>query len=253
MPRSDHALALAERGVPVFPCGSDKRPLVARGFKDASTDADITRAWWERWSGALVGVPTGERSGIFVLDIDSAKHLEADEWLERHAQRLPDTRMHRTRSGGLHLLFQHRAGLKNTASLLSPGVDTRGNGGYVIWWPSEGLKVLHGSVLAEVPGWVLDALVAPAKDLPEPSPTTRLGHEQSQRKLDGIIRTIASAPEGERNHLTFWGACRLAEMAEQNALDRGAAIAIAVEAASRAGLPRQEALRTAQSAFRGRG
>jgi hypothetical protein len=178
-----------------------------------------------------------------VLDIDSAKHLEADEWLERHAQRLPDTRMHRTRSGGLHLVFQHRAGLKNTASLLSPGVDTRGNGGYVIWWPSEGLKVLHGSVLAEVPGWVLDALVPPAKDLPEPR----------QRKLDGIIRTIASAPEGERNHLTFWGACRLAEMAEQNALGRGAAIEIAVEAASRAGLPRQEALRTAQSAFRGRG
>ena len=60
---------------------------------------------------------------------------------------------------------------------------------------------------------------------------------------------VAGAREGERNQLCFWGACRLAELAEQQVIARDDAIAIAVEAASRAGLPPTEALRTARSAF----
>jgi hypothetical protein len=38
------ALRLAARGLPVFPCSAaDKRPLVARGFCDATTEPDAIR------------------------------------------------------------------------------------------------------------------------------------------------------------------------------------------------------------------
>src|SRR5215475_7200201 len=110
-------LALIERGLLVFPCRkADKRPFNAHGFKDASIDGDVVATWWKRWPDALVGVPTGGSSGLYVIDIDSARHDEANDWLERHAPFLPETRQHQTKSGGWHLLFQHRNGLRNSAS-----------------------------------------------------------------------------------------------------------------------------------------
>jgi bifunctional DNA primase/polymerase-like protein len=235
------ALDLATR-VPVFPCDTDKRPFTAHGFKDASTDADLIRRWWTRWPDALIGVPTGLK--FIVLDVD-LQHGEAQEWYGR--ANLPTTRTHITRSGGRHLLFRQHEGVGSTAGRIWPHVDTRGLGGYIVWWPAEGLDVLHAAALAEVPDWIIRAL----QPLPPPSstPPRPLTSGQARRKLDGIIRTIARACEGERNHLTFWGACRLAEMVEQSALSQNDAIAIVIEAASRAGLSRQEVLRTAQSAF----
>jgi hypothetical protein len=43
---------------------------------------------------------------------------------------------------------------------------------------------------------------------------------QAQRKIDGIIRAIARACEGERNAVAFWGACRFAELVDQRVLGR---------------------------------
>jgi putative DNA primase/helicase len=78
------ALGLAGRGKPVFPCNSiDKKPLVPRdkdaagnpipgtgGFKKATTDVDRINAWWDKWPNAMVGLPTGEPIGVWVLEID---------------------------------------------------------------------------------------------------------------------------------------------------------------------------------------
>src|SRR5829696_498645 len=65
------ALAYARRGVPVFPCEpGGKRPLTYNGFWDSSADPRRVAAWWDRWPDANLGVPTGERSGLLVLDID---------------------------------------------------------------------------------------------------------------------------------------------------------------------------------------
>ena len=72
----------------------------------------------------------------------------------------------------------------------------------------------------------------------------------SDGKLAGILRAIARAQEGTRNSVTFWGACRLAEMVAAGALSDSQALALIIEAASRAGLPPTEATRTAQSALR---
>jgi hypothetical protein len=238
------AFGLTRKGVPVFPCRDDtKAPLTLNGFKDATINTEIVRAWWTHWPNALVGVPAGDK--FVVLDIDCTKHTEAAQWYGK--ANLPLTRTHITRSGGRHLLFKPNDAVRNSAGKICRGVDTRGLGGYIIWWPACGHEVLHGGALAEVPEWIMRALAPPT--LPPPSRLSApIPHPQP--KLNGIIRAVARASVGERNHLTFWGACRLAEMASEGSLSRNDAIAFAVEAATRNGLPRHEAWRTAESAFK---
>ena len=72
------ALSYAQQGLQVFPCRNEpadpnqhkKRPLTKHGFKDAKTDADTIRRWWNCWPSALIGMPTGAVTGIAVLDLD---------------------------------------------------------------------------------------------------------------------------------------------------------------------------------------
>src|SRR5690625_4537949 len=67
----DAAQSLASAGVPVFPCvPGEKRPLTRRGFHDATADLDQVSAWWDRWPGANLAIPTGPASGIDVVDVD---------------------------------------------------------------------------------------------------------------------------------------------------------------------------------------
>lgn len=141
------AVEYAGRGLPVFPC-KGKIPLTEHGFQDASTDTEAVLTWWTRWPDANIGVPTGEPSGIDVLDVD-VQHGGAGTLakLERRHGRLPRTAEVLTPSGGRHYWFVHRP-LKSTASKLGPGIDTRGEGGYVIVPPSIGengrpYKFLH--------------------------------------------------------------------------------------------------------------
>src|SRR5271168_3008733 len=88
-------------------------------------------ALWRRYPAPLVGVSTGEPSGIDALDLD-AKHPEAAQWWTANRHRLPTTR---TRSGGLHLIFRHQPGVRCWIGRPVPGVDGRGDGGFAIWWP----------------------------------------------------------------------------------------------------------------------
>jgi len=97
-----------------------------------------------------------------------------------------------------------------------------------------------------VPGWIIAKL-----NPPPPPPSRVIGRAAPVgNKVDGLIRTVARAGEGERNHVTFWASCRFAELVDQGMVGRDDAIALVMEAAARAGLPRDEARRTALSAFR---
>jgi hypothetical protein len=239
----DAALALLqERNLPVFPCKvADKTPYTTHGFKNASTDRARIRSWWSRWPDALIGVPTGEK--FVVVDVD-LQHREAQEWYAR--ANIPTTRMHLTRSGGRHVLFQPNDYVRCSASKIWRHVDTRGDGGFIIWWPACGFEVLHADIIAPVPGWIIRALEQPKSSH---RALKAVDLDKAPAKIAGIIRVVAGAREGERNQLCFWGACRLRELVDQQVIDRDDALDIAVEAASRAGLPHAEALRTVRSAF----
>jgi hypothetical protein len=65
-----------------------------------------------------------------------------------------------------------------------------------------------------------------------------------------LVRLIAAAQVGERSQLTYWAACRVGEMVASGLLDARDAAAVIAEAATRAGLPRSEAERTAWSGIR---
>jgi hypothetical protein len=244
------AIKLADWGLPVFPCAASKRPTCPHGFKEATRDVTAVRALWRGHPGPLIGVPTGAVTGIFVLDVDTAKHETAAEWLERHAPYLPDTRSHRTQSGGLHLLFKHRTGLRNSQAKLALGIDTRGEGGYVLWWPAAIELGHHRAPLAELPDWLIEALTPPKAET-KPASQRPKTPEAAKAKIEGIVGAVAAACEGQRNGLTYWGACRLAELVKQAVITQGDAVALAIEAARQAGLSPKEAQRTVASAFRG--
>jgi hypothetical protein len=233
------ALILASEGRQCFPCSSNKRPTSPHGFLDASADRMVLRELWANHPGQLVGVRTGNPSGMDGLDLDR-KHRHSAEWWAVHRDRLPVTRVHRTRSGGLHLLFRHTPGVRCSAGRIASGIDVRGDGGYLIWWPAAGLAVLREAPLAPWPEWLRARLVSPRP--PAPRIIVPDGHA-----LSGLVRLVARAREGERNDLTYWAACRAGEMVASGLLSVETAAAVVAEAATRAGLPRAEAERTACS------
>jgi len=135
------ALAYARRGVSVFPCeASAKRPLTRNGHWDATTDPHAIERWWRRWPSANVAVPTGQKSGVVVLDVDVEDDgPESLARLERAGVPVPKTARARTGGGGIHLFFRYPRGreIRNSAGLLGPGLDVRGEGGYVVVPPSR--------------------------------------------------------------------------------------------------------------------
>jgi hypothetical protein len=239
------ALDLAWHGIPVFPAAKDdKRPLTKHGFKDATTDERTIRRWRSHCPDALVSVPTGHR--FVVLDVDR-KHPGALEWFARECGELAGSRKHYTRSGGFHVLLRPHPEFTCTAGKIELGIDTRGAGGYIIWWPAHGYTVENPDTLLPVPDWLLQRLHPPA---PPPAQRNARYNVGRDREIGGLIRAIVFAREGERNAVTFWASCRFAELVREGRLGRDEAIDIIIESASRAGLDRKEAQSTARSAFR---
>jgi hypothetical protein len=199
----DAALALVASGLPCFPCLATKAPACPSGFKAATTDPMALRELWRRYSGELIGVPTGEASRLAVLDID-IQHATARHWWPGNRARLLPTRVHRTRSRGLHLLFRHASGIRNSAAKIALGIDVRAEGGYIIWWPAAGLPVLADGPLAPWPAWLLADLQPP------PAPSVRrawwnsVAYDDKRRRyaiagLRHAVERVATAPDGTRN------------------------------------------------------
>jgi hypothetical protein len=233
-----------------------RRPTCPEGFKQATGQATEIKELWRLYPGCLVGVPTGER--FVVLDVD-LRHDEAAQWYEQERANLPTTRTHVTRSRGLHLLFKPASEIKNTAGKIAVGVDTRGLGGYIVWWPAHGHDVKHGGVLAPVPNWLIQAVVE--MTTPDPFASYSIPAPQSRRRgsagyedrLHGIIARTAAAVEGERNRMTFWAACRIRDMLADGELDHVEGIAAFTalhEAGALSGLSAGEVRKAIRSAMR---
>lgn len=154
------ALNYASAGFPVFPCGQDKQPIILDGLNAATTDPAQVGAWWDRNPGALIGLPTGERSGLWVLDLDREKvdkrtgEVTPDGRVTLEAlglsELLDEGVLVTTQSGGMHAYFRDE-GYRNTAGDrgkgIGKGIDTRGEGGYAIAPGSTGYAFIgDGSI-----------------------------------------------------------------------------------------------------------
>ena len=237
-------------GLPVFPCLVTKVPATPHGFKDATRDPDAIRELWKRHPGPLVGVATGEASGIDVLDVDPRNG--GRDWFEAHRAKIPQTRIHRTRSGGVHVLFRHLTGLRNSSGKVATGIDVRADGGYVVWWPMERLQT-RGSIdaLSEWPLWLWPSLMRAPTPPPPVYPKRTASRAASLPAIAGLIRTVAIAPQGQRNTIAYWAAHRMREIVSEGKIASPLAREILLEAASRCGLPPNEASRTIDSGMRG--
>ncbi len=215
------------RGVYIFPCRSapeeildhssgeietrgEKTPILPYGFRGATANGPLVERIWTRYPTALIGVPTGAKSGFFALDIDNKPGgANGFEWLaEMEAEHgpLPQTARVTSPNGGLHIYFRHVDGVRNRGAL-GAGVDIRGEGGYVIGPGS----VMHDGrsyrwvddtrEIADAPPWLLDLLLpksAPAHTSYTASANTNIAYVDAA--VDQELRDLSSVPMGNRNN-----------------------------------------------------
>jgi hypothetical protein len=248
------ALDYAARGWPVFPANSRRQPLLKDWPNTASTDPEQIAASWTQLPYALIGMPTGARSGIVVLDIDRKNGKDGVRTLARlgYAE-LPATPTVLTAHGGFHLHFQRpEGGLRNTVGAggrgIGDGLDWRGDGGYVVLpAPDSGYRwgeLHYGNCALRLPPEDLLPRQAEAPHLSSATPTTT--------GLAGALRRLHAASPGERNNLLFWTACRFAEAVEAEVIGEDGATTLLRQGGEAIGLRDREITATIKSAFGGR-
>ena len=198
--------AYLDHGKTVFPVrpfdlDEDRRakaPLVPwKTYQTTCATPYEVRRWIERWPELALGFPTGAYNGYNVLDADTPC---AEEWLREHAPATP--LVQRTRKG-LHRFYRIGSFKVPTVTGIGPvpGIDARGEGGFVVIAPS----VIAGHHYQ----WILDVQHAhaehPGLDGPDAHPDrqvptldalgeaffTRSGTTPGQK---GVLR-----PHGPRN------------------------------------------------------
>lgn len=145
----NYALKYAEQGFAVFPvheperypggfqcsCRKEgcrgKHPRTINGVKDATIDANQLKEWWTKWPNASIGMATGAKSGVSVVDLDGLEGIASGQKLKLSSVITSLT------GNGKQLFYADSEGkLSNSVRKLSAGMDTRGTGGYIILPPS---------------------------------------------------------------------------------------------------------------------
>lgn len=202
------ALRYAAEGIIVFPTRPDKKPYILDWGNAASANADQIRKWWKRWPSAGIAMPTGDRTGRLVIDLDPRHGADQSvAVMEEEYGPLPPTLEVETGGGGRHLHFQLRGlDIHNSAGELAPGVDVRGVGGYVILPPSfhpNGNRYgwANGNEILDLPLWLEKALLSIKKPTMAASPNGNgrkiaAGKRNSElTKRAGAYRRKGDTPE----------------------------------------------------------
>ena len=105
-------------GLPVFPCVEicdangkvSKRPYIKNGFNAATVDEAQIEKWWRQYANAIIGVPTGKNTGLFVIDIDQSEDKNGEGSFAKLGIDDPETCQTLTVSGGRHIIFKYPDG-----------------------------------------------------------------------------------------------------------------------------------------------
>jgi Bifunctional DNA primase/polymerase, N-terminal len=243
------ALEYARMGIPVFPCNPlDKRPLTPNGFKDATTDEAQIRAWWLKRPNAMIGAPTGSASGMWVVDTDKdpVKNIDGEATLNhltaQHSA-LPKTVTTITPRGGKHRIFSWDSAveIRNSAGKIGPGIDVRGEGGYVCLPPSRNA---NGGVYCWDPDGAGKTVIAPEW-------LVRLARRKirawARAALDSECKAVASAQPGTRNNTLNTAAFNLYQIVAGGELDEEEVHDRLFEAAETCGLVADDGAATAEA------
>ena len=212
------ALALAGRGVPVFPCvPNGKRPLgrlAPNGLYNATTDIELVSRWWTSDPMANVAVPTG--TGTWdTLDVDVKPEGSGYPSFNRMkaAGLLPvPFAVISTPAGGLHCRYVGTG--QECGSLRRHFIDWKSSGGYTLVPPS----VVNGrpyTLISERPAeqhqlnW---SGVRQFLDPPKPAESSRVTRARATGTgIDHLAAYLAGKRRPGRNAALFWAACRAVE------------------------------------------
>ena len=123
-------------GYKVFPV-KGKAPTVEGGFYQQAEDLSEIAAWIEEGRGHHdIGVTMGLPGRVVAIDADSP-----EAFAEMTAKYGPPS--YTTRRGG-HWLFRHPRNGKVSSNRIAPGLDRKGDGGYVVFPPSKGRQWTSG-------------------------------------------------------------------------------------------------------------
>lgn len=263
----DQALTYLANGWPVFPCRgkeewddhtgeclAPKTPLTSNGLKAATKNERIVREWWRRTPDAMIGLPTGKPTGVWVLDLDRKPGVgDGHEWLEdmetKHGA-LPDTARAITMGGGTHIFFKHVEGIRNRGGL-GVAVDVRGEGGYVIAPGSvagdgRGYEWVDGygpEHIVDAPQWLLDLVLPPKREHHHPVDYNYQSGGNTpyvERALEDELRGLATTPPGGRGYALNASAFSVGQLVGAGAVSRSDAEGRLYDAAMACGVAQKD-------------
>ncbi|MDB5388936.1 MAG: Bifunctional primase/polymerase [Planctomycetaceae bacterium] len=192
------ALRLIELGYKVMPCvPGEKRPLTSQGLHDATTDENQVFLWFTDNPKANIAIATGGGFGVFDRDVNKETGKIEPNWPgdEEKQLDLMAGPVAMTPRGGKHYLVGLPQGqkFKNSAGTIAENVDFRGDGGYILVFPS----VVDGKPYLWLPGNELDCSI---EKLPPAKPWQL--DALSGRKPTSVVVTESTSDviqEGGRN------------------------------------------------------
>src|SRR5262249_10742005 len=199
----DAGLRAADRGWKIFPCKSDKTPLV-QWSQAATTDEAIITAWAKHWPAAQWGRALPQ--DVVVVDLDTKHGKNGIREFGKLQSCKPedfDAPRVATATGGLHI-YTDAAGpdFKNTTDKIAPGVDTKTDGGYVIIPSGDGSYrwlTDPNTPKPPAPAWTEVALQQPADFVPSAEARSFQGSSPfGDAILAGACETIANTPGGSQ-------------------------------------------------------
>ncbi len=215
-PLRDAALNYAKKALKILPvhciesgicsCGSPKcgspgkHPRIKEWVDDATSEAEQIESWWSKWPNANIGIATGKRSGIIVVDEDPKRGGSVDDLLFD----CPTQIVALTGGGGRHLYYAYPDDQTEVSNFVGGnGIDIRGDGGFVVAPPS-----LHASGRSyewdrDFIGWKTKPAQLPPKAL---AALRKKGRKKVGGKPRGGARTSSveaivaeGVTEGQRN------------------------------------------------------
>lgn len=238
----DSATFYAQHNIKTFPVKRQgKYPLCQHGFKSATDNEVVLQEWNKQFPNCNIGIPTGAINNIFVVDIDGVSGEQSLAAFENTYGKLNAATVNTGK--GRHLYFKMPKDIAINCSVrtVAPGIDIRGNGGYVVAPPSihpNGNKYTWENFdfsqdFPTAPEWLIDLIINSEKS-----------------KIDFLLEEIANAPEGTRNDTLISDTVKICHSANKQFRDVSEVKEDIINAALESGLPKTEVIKTVNNGIK---
>ncbi|WP_158553239.1 bifunctional DNA primase/polymerase [Mesorhizobium denitrificans] len=263
LPVIEQALEYARNGFPVFPVNPQTNsPLTKNGFYDATTDPAQIKQSWDWTPDAMIGIPTGAVSGVWVLDLDRPKEGNQVDGVEEFEKLLRQynadpiiTHTVVSAHGGRHLYFAYDPAhpIRGWTNLDKKHIDTRGDGNYII--AAGSITSANERYTFEDPfslykiatapdwlyQWIEEARRKPSavdrqyqqtaqQQMAQPAGTKPATPEYGRKALESEAAKLAGAPTGERHNHTLNSAISMGTIVAAGALTKSEVVSALTDA-----------------------